>query len=505
MPNLLRSCIPLTVALCLTGGSPASLAQSDSTPTIGAFVFGDKGAAAREAEHIERSLRGFIHTTGLYKNVRLNEVLDAGTPVARESAIAEARALLQQGKSDYEQLDLEKAQGKFQKALKKLEYGYGYLRDPGPLLECALHLGATWVLVGEPEKASQIFMRAYALPGPKVLDPNLFPPNIQDIFNQAMQSAEAAPNGTVKLITAPVGARIYIDGTYRGVSPLKVKRIRAGSHLVRALKDGYRPWGGKITATAGKSRSLKMNLKPTARFTNFSAHFKSMVTEAIQQQPGPAAQSLAGFIDASYLAIVVAQGPLKRLKLSGYHIEIGDDFKIASHQEVLDATENAFHEKLSGFFGALLATTPETPKVAVAAATPSQESSEGEAAAAALLAGSESGEESGGSYGLDLDDGQDASEESGAQPESSAEMSGEGTVAQATEGKTPQEKALDDSLKEAKKEEKTNGEESTWSYLSSSWWFWTTVGVVVAGAATGTYFLLDSGGEEGGSLVLGLH
>jgi len=477
-------------------------AQSDSTPNIGAFAFGDKGEAARIAEDIEYNLRGFIHTTGLYQNVNLGKLLDRGSPPPRRAAVAEARKLLEQGKADYEQLDLEQAQAKFQKALKKLEYGYGYLRDSALLLECTLHLGAAWVLVGEPEKATQVFMSAHGLPGPKVLDPNLFPPNIQDIFNQAMQQAESAPTGSVKLITAPLGARIYINGSYRGVSPVTLKKLRAGGHMVRAIKDGYRPWGGKIKVNAGKSRSLKMKLKPTARHKAFERYFRNMVSEATGNQPGPAAQSLAGFVDASYLAILVIQGPPRALKLRGYHCEVGDEFKIASHQEVLDATAESFSEKLSGFFGALLATTPEAPSDAVAKAPSSgDEAAEGEAAAAALLANAESGEEED-PYGLDL--GSESTSES-TEEVSDQEVAAAGKPDESGEQKTPQEKALDDNLKDAGKEDQKSDESSTLGYLSTRWWFWTAVGVVVAGAATGTYFLLDSSEEAGGTLILGLH
>jgi tetratricopeptide (TPR) repeat protein len=494
----------LLAGLLLLACPGQGLTQTEGTPTIGAFAFGRGGKAAQVAVDVQRSLREFIHTTGLYKNSALLKILETGAPAPREKAIQEARSLLEKGRADYEQLDLEKAQAKFMQALKKLEYGYGYLEDQALLLEITMHLGATWVLVGEPEKAAQLFLSAHDLPGPKVLDPNLFPPNIQDIFNQAMQEAESASRGGVKLITDPQGAQIHIDGTYRGGSPLVAEDLRAGSHMVRALKDGYRPWGGKITVTEGKIRNFKMKLKPTRKQRGFTVHYKEMVREAFVGQPDKIAKSLAGFIGASYLAIVVVEGSPQAMTLRGYHCEVGETLGIALHQEVLDTTDDSFSEKLSGYFGALLATTPE------AHVQPTGEPgfSEGEAAAAALLAKADSGEEeSGDSFGLDLGTSAAAAAETETQ-ESKTDESGDKLAMKTEEEEktgTDSGKIIEDSLKDARREEKTDGEPSTWGYLASQWWFWTAVGVVVAGAATGTYFLATSGEEGGGRLILGLH
>jgi hypothetical protein len=49
----------------------------------------------------------------------------------------------------------------------------------------------------------------------------------------------AGPNQTVKVSSTPRGARVYVDGEYRGTTPVGVAMTRSDRHLVRLELDGY--------------------------------------------------------------------------------------------------------------------------------------------------------------------------------------------------------------------------------------------------------------------------
>jgi len=461
---------------------------------LAAFAFGRGKAGARTAVDVQRALRELVPTTGTHRHVDMLKNLHPGQVPPRMDALEEARVLLEEGKAAYEQLDLETAQSKFREALKKYEFGYGFLDKPAPLLECLMYLGATWVLVGEPEKAQRLFTRAQSLPGRKVLDPNLFPPNIQDIFNQAAERSQQLPVGSVTLVSTPMGAEILVDDTYRGGSPAKVDKLRAGVHLVRAGKDGYLPWGGRINVAAGKHKQLRLKLRPARKQKAFSRHFRLMAAEVIRNEPGGAVEKMGKFLKAGRVVVVAAKGSPEALELSGYVCDLGSEVKCASKKKLLNTKGSAYQSELKEFCLGLLQATPQSE-----VEEPGAGFAEGAAAAAALLEKSEKGEGEGAGEGMGLDLG--AAEEKPKPEEDFPDA-----TAEDLKESTEKEKELEASLKEQKKkDEYGTTEPSTWGYLSRQWWFWTAIGVVAAGAATGTYFLVSSGGDDTtGNLVLNL-
>jgi PEGA domain-containing protein len=512
--------VPLTIGVLIIAVSlllPVGPVQGqDDAPSIAGFAIGRGKEAAKIAVDVQRTLRELIPTTGAFKMVDLPSLVHPVSNNPKTEAIADALNLVEEGKSAYEQLDLEVAQQHFSTALKKFEYGYAYLDKQAPLLECLMYLGATWVLVGEPEKASKAFMRAQDLPGRKVLDPNLFPPNIQEVFSEATKAVESGGQGNVTLITVPLSAGLYVNGVYRGGSPLNVEGLRGGIHMVTAIKDGYQPWGGRIKSIAGKKRNLKIKLKPAVKHRVFSNHFMKMAAEGQKGEPGEAAMSMSQFLKTDRLAIITLSGSKSAITLNGHLCDTEGDFKLTSQQVVLDATGPDFNDQMKEFLRKILS-GEEVDTTAVASGdtgTTSSAEDEGAKAAAALLASGESGEEgSEGMVGLDLGDEGTEGAKTG-----DTGASETGTSDTGTDPKTEElAKASTDDVKTAEADEakKTvedtkpigpskNGDQGMVIY--KEWWFWTAIGVVAAGAATGTYFLVSSsGGSSSGDLVLNIH
>ncbi|MBW1870499.1 MAG: PEGA domain-containing protein [Deltaproteobacteria bacterium] len=493
----------LTISLSLLL-APGPVAGQDDAPSIAGFATGRGKEAAKIAVDVQRTLRELIPTTGAFEMVDLHSLVHPVSNNPKQEAIAEAMNLVDQGKSAYEQLDLEVAQKYFSTALKKFEFGYAYLEKQAPMLECLMYLGATWVLVGEPEKATKAFIRAQDLPGRKVLDPNLFPPNIQEVFTAAANASESGPQGNVTLITVPLSAEIHVNGAYRGGSPLNIEGLRAGMHMVKSVKDGYQPWGGKIKSVAGKKRNLKIKMKKAAKHRIFAKHFMQMAAESQKDKPGEAAMSMSRFLKADRLAIITLSGSKSAITLNGHLCDTEGDFRLTSQQVVLDATGPDFNDQVKEFLRKVLSgdQATDTSVASTDTGTTSAAEDEGAKAAAALLAGSgESGEEgSEGMVGLDL--------------------GAEGTTdsASGTDTKTQElAKASGDDVKTAEADEAKKTVEGTkpigpsdkgdqGMVIYKEWWFWTAIGVVAAGAATGTYFLVSSsGGSSSGDLVLNIH
>jgi hypothetical protein len=74
--------------------------------------------------------------------------------------------------------------------------------------------------------------------------------------------------GSLAVITDPVGAEIYIDGNFKGVSPVTITGISTGTHAVLVTLQEYADTSSNISITAGQTQKYTTGLqkvyKPSA-------------------------------------------------------------------------------------------------------------------------------------------------------------------------------------------------------------------------------------------------
>lgn len=66
---------------------------------------------------------------------------------------------------------------------------------------------------------------------------------------------------SLKVATAPPGAKIFVDGEPVGAAPVEISPISAGDHEISALLDGHRPV--KTRTRIGAGQAVSLTLRPT--------------------------------------------------------------------------------------------------------------------------------------------------------------------------------------------------------------------------------------------------
>ncbi len=67
----------------------------------------------------------------------------------------------------------------------------------------------------------------------------------------------------LEIVSIPSGARIYVDGEFRGVSPVRLPDMRPGSHELRADLPDYATETRTIDLAAGKPRTEEFRMSST--------------------------------------------------------------------------------------------------------------------------------------------------------------------------------------------------------------------------------------------------
>jgi hypothetical protein len=67
--------------------------------------------------------------------------------------------------------------------------------------------------------------------------------------------------GTIIIKSNPSGAAVYVDGDYRGVSPLTLS-LYTGTHTLVIRLSGYNDWSTTVSVSAGSSQTVSPTLSP---------------------------------------------------------------------------------------------------------------------------------------------------------------------------------------------------------------------------------------------------
>jgi serine/threonine protein kinase len=71
--------------------------------------------------------------------------------------------------------------------------------------------------------------------------------------------------GAVYVDSRPRGARVLLDGSPVGTTPMRMAEVSAGSHVVRIEQPGYVPWTASVRVVAGEETRVTASLNPDRR------------------------------------------------------------------------------------------------------------------------------------------------------------------------------------------------------------------------------------------------
>ncbi|MDV4342888.1 PEGA domain-containing protein [Methanoculleus sp. YWC-01] len=77
-----------------------------------------------------------------------------------------------------------------------------------------------------------------------------------------LQPGQSTSTGSISVTSSPSGAEVYIDNAYKGITPLTVDGVAAGTHAVRVALAGYGDWSTSVQVGAGSTASASASLSP---------------------------------------------------------------------------------------------------------------------------------------------------------------------------------------------------------------------------------------------------
>ncbi|HUS63545.1 MAG TPA: PEGA domain-containing protein [Kofleriaceae bacterium] len=153
-----------------------------------------------------------------------------------------------------------------------------------------------------PKEARESFRVVHHLdPGREKLDAGEYRPQVVRLYAEAVRGGAS---GSLRVSSAPAGARVWIDGRLVGESPVDAVDIGPGGHWVVATAGGHEPKGTLLTADAGKRRSVSLDLAPRPAPARVTELRRTLTATRSSDEIEAGAAQLAGAAEVDALVLV---------------------------------------------------------------------------------------------------------------------------------------------------------------------------------------------------------
>jgi len=312
----------LVIALLATLSALPVRAQAPDEEgiSIATFAVARDSASAQQAVVTEYLVRQSFQRNPRYSSLDVEAFLSGDDPLRAREQVQKGLELLDRGREMYDAFELAPALSTTTKAVLALERGAAALHDMGPYVNALLLLGATYSLKADKRNARNTFERALLVDRRATLQGGGYPPTVMEIFDEARDLVEGAPLASLSIYANPAAAEVYVDGIFRGSTPLTIDRLPAGRHVVRVFRSGYTSYGRVIELLDGAEETVQAALKPTPQAAQFESLLRRAGPEAAQDGMGPATQELGAWVKVDQLMLVqvTASGDDVTLQVAHY-------------------------------------------------------------------------------------------------------------------------------------------------------------------------------------------
>jgi len=286
------------------GGGLVSWAGAAEGKRTAAVVLPADEFSQKAAALMNHVLRENFRRAPGFSLIDVRAVLNKGAADSRLDALERGKKLLAAGRDEYDNLELDaavdklgKAKEEFQKAVGQLGAGRGYV-------DTLLYLGAAYILSGDSDRGGEAFREVAMFDKRISLDPKLFPPSMIEIFSQARDAVAQGPTGTIQLKSNPPACEVYLNGVYKGITPLPLAKIPEGHHFVELEKDGYLPWGQRVEFFAANEETVEASLKESPNAASWKQNIKGLLGDLDDSEPKAELVKFAQWLGVERLVVV---------------------------------------------------------------------------------------------------------------------------------------------------------------------------------------------------------
>jgi hypothetical protein len=201
-----------------------------------------------------------------------------------EQALKRADTGYEESLAAFNDRDYDDAERKLRATLKEFQKAAGAMTECGHYCDAIAMYGSVMNQRGEVDEAKLSLLDLMALSPAYLLPAKVYGRDYIALRAKVGTSFNAALRASAMVKTHPSGARVYVDNTFVGFSPLALPQQQAGKHLLRIERPGFQKFG-RIIELSPEDQVISVDLVGTPAYKSFTGLTGKLQSE-VQSESG---------------------------------------------------------------------------------------------------------------------------------------------------------------------------------------------------------------------------
>ncbi|RJO67852.1 MAG: PEGA domain-containing protein [Myxococcales bacterium] len=264
----------------------------DGPTSVVAVVFPANDKYKRRAVEQDLLIRAWFRGSQEFTYTPINYALGDRGGANEDAQAKKAQQALSDGIASYNNVQLDEAIESLEEAVDL----YGPLMDypeyRSRAEDAMIHLAAAYVLNGEAKSGQDIFTRLLqSKPNLSIKDKG-FPPGVEETFDKAKSELADAPSASLNLSSKPSKMAVFMDGHFRGLTPIKLDNLAVGGHYLKVSEPAYQEYASKVTLYKGMAKKIGADLKQVRKYYQYKSEADAVAARFEHKKMWDSAQNL---------------------------------------------------------------------------------------------------------------------------------------------------------------------------------------------------------------------
>jgi len=295
----------------------------DGPDKISTYVFAVSAANERRAAEVENYVETWLRADKRFNYRPVNYSMGDRSALDENVQIRKAKVAFDDGVSAYEGVDFSAAIENLSNALELYRPFMEYFEHRSSVVEAGKYLAASYVLSGDKSRGKDEFLKVLWLEPDAALDSDVFPQTVKDVFEDARSSIARQPRSSLTVETARKGAMVFIDGDFRGLTPITVSSLPVGEHFLKVKSPGYQEYRSKISLYEDVTKKVDVPNKQVTRYYPYKAEVNDIRKRYEHRYMWTPVQSLSNnVLKTKHLFVASVSESRGMVEIDGYYYNL---------------------------------------------------------------------------------------------------------------------------------------------------------------------------------------
>jgi hypothetical protein len=261
-----------------------ALASAAPTPKkYGAILVSMDRQAESNSLKVEAFMDEALHTDPSLTVKRSDELFGMPGDDEAMEAFKRSETGFGESKAAFDDHDFDDAERKLKATMKEYTKAAGAMTECGHLCDAIAMYAAVMHQRGEVDEARLALLNLLSLSPTYELSPKVFSKDFIGLRATVATSVNAALRGNATIKSSPGGARIYLDNSFVGYTPMALPNVAVGQHLLRIEHPGFSKWG-QLVELSPEDQELNVELKPTTAWKTYDGMLDKVAPDVLRDQ-----------------------------------------------------------------------------------------------------------------------------------------------------------------------------------------------------------------------------